>query len=59
LTEVNDKWAKVAMTVEETKLTPFKKDLSLEVFGIGWVPAWYVVLNNQAVTLPAFAASGA
>src|SRR5260221_1319155 len=59
LKEVNDKWAQVAMNVEETKLTPFKKDMTLEIYGIGWVPAWYVVLNNQPVTLPAFASKDA
>lgn len=51
---VNDKWAKIATSVEEVKLTPYKKDITLEIFGIGWVPAWYTVLNGQSVMLPAF-----
>jgi phage host-nuclease inhibitor protein Gam len=54
LIAINDKWAKVAMSVEETKLTPYKKDIALEVYGIGWIPTWYIVLNGQAVMLPAF-----
>jgi hypothetical protein len=56
LKDVNDKWAKIASTVEEVKLTPYKKDITLEIYGIGWVPTWYVVLNNQPVMLPAFSA---
>ncbi|MBX3083323.1 MAG: DUF87 domain-containing protein [Anaerolineae bacterium] len=56
LREVNDKWAKVASTVEEVKISPLKKDIALEVFGIGWVPAWYVTINNQQVILPAYPA---
>jgi hypothetical protein len=54
LKEINDKWGKVASEAEEIKLTPFKKDITLEIFGIGWIPTWYVVLNGQAVMLPAF-----
>ncbi|HLY29241.1 MAG TPA: DUF87 domain-containing protein [Aggregatilineales bacterium] len=54
LKEVNDKWGKIATTVEEIKLTPMKKDLTLEIFGIGWTPIWYVVLNGQSLTLPAY-----
>ncbi len=57
LRDVNDKWAKIATNVEETKLTPYKKDIVLEIFGIGWIPNWYVVLNGQAIMLPAFAGS--
>jgi hypothetical protein len=57
LQAVNDKWAKIAGTVEEYKIQPFKKDIALEIFGIGWIPQWYVVLNGQPVILPAFAVS--
>ncbi len=57
LKEVNDKWGQVATQVEEIKLTPFKKDITLEIFGIGWIPTWYAVLNGQAVMLPAYAAT--
>ncbi|MFN8418439.1 MAG: DUF87 domain-containing protein [Anaerolineae bacterium] len=56
---INDKWAKVATTVEETKINPLKKDIVLEVFGIGWIPSWYVTLNNQSLILPAFPAKDA
>jgi hypothetical protein len=55
LTDVNEKWAKIAGAVDETKVTAYKKDVSLEVFGLGWIPAWYVQINGQMVTLPAYA----
>lgn len=54
LQDVNDKWAKVASSIEEVKLTPYKKDIALQVFGIGWIPAWYTVINNQPLILPAY-----
>jgi phage host-nuclease inhibitor protein Gam len=59
LKDINDKWARVATSVEEVKLTPYKKDITLEIYGIGWVPTWYAVLNGQPMMLPAFAGSRA
>jgi hypothetical protein len=57
LIAINDKWAKIATTVEETRLTPYKKDIALEVYGIGWIPTWYIVLNGQPVMVPAYGGS--
>ncbi len=54
LQEINEKWRKIAQTVEEYRIKPFKKDIALEAFGIGWVPLWYVVVNGQAITLLGF-----
>jgi hypothetical protein len=51
---VNDRWAKIAAAVEDVKLSPLKKDIAVELFGIGWIPSWYVVLNNQPAILPAY-----
>jgi hypothetical protein len=31
---INDKWARIATTVEETRLTPYKEYIALEVYGI-------------------------
>lgn len=50
---VNEKWAKVATTVEEYVLTPFKKDISVDIFGIGWTPYWFMDIGGQPVLLPA------
>jgi hypothetical protein len=47
LTTINQKWATVASTIEETKVTPLKKDIALQLFGIGWVPAWSLSVNGQ------------
>lgn len=54
LGNINEKWKKIAQTVEEYKIKPYKKDIALEAFGIGWVPLWYVMLNNQPLLLLAF-----
>ena len=54
LQEINDKWAKVANDIQEYTITPYKKDVHLELFGIGWIPYWYVILDNRPVMVSAF-----
>ncbi len=51
--ELNERWARVATTVEQYQITPYKKDITLDLFGIGWVPFWYAWVNNQPLLLPA------
>lgn len=51
---VNEKWARVAVTVEEHSVQPYKKDILVELFGIGWQPHWYAESAGQPVLLPAF-----
>ncbi|GAB4571496.1 MAG: DUF87 domain-containing protein [Anaerolineae bacterium] len=53
LRAVNEKWTQVAAEAEEYRITPYKKNVYLEMFGIGWLPFWYVMLNGQPVLLPA------
>jgi hypothetical protein len=51
---VNDKWARAAADVQDYTITAFKKDISIDVFGIGWMPYWYAVINGQPVLVAAF-----
>lgn len=51
--EVNERWAKVAAQVEDFTVKPFKKDISVDIFGIGWLPFWYANINGQPLLLPA------
>jgi hypothetical protein len=55
LQQVNDKWAKIAAQVQEHTVTPFKKDIQIELYGIGWLPFWYALVNGQPVMLIAYA----
>jgi hypothetical protein len=54
LAQINDKWGKIATLVEDYRLTPYKKDIYLGVFGIGWRPNWLVVVNGQPTLIPAW-----
>jgi len=50
---VNEKWAQIGTQVEEYTITPYKKDISVDLFGIGWIPFWYANVNGQSLLLPA------
>jgi hypothetical protein len=54
LQQVNDKWVRIAQNTQEHVISPLKKDIQLELFGVGWMPLWYGIVNGQAVTIPAY-----
>lgn len=54
LNAINERWAKLATQAEEYVITPYKKDINVDVFGIGWLPHWYLVVNDQPVLIPAY-----
>ncbi len=54
LVQAKDRWAAMANQNEDYAVTPLKKDVAVEVFGLGWVPQWYMVLSGQDVLWPAF-----
>jgi hypothetical protein len=54
LAQVNAKWGDIAGISEEYRITPFKKDIYLDAFGIGWKPHWMIVVNGQPTLLPAW-----
>lgn len=54
LHEVSEKWAHIANNTQEHVINPFKKDIQLELFGVGWMPMWYTVNNGQPVVIKAF-----
>ncbi|WP_457637811.1 helicase HerA domain-containing protein [Oceanithermus sp.] len=40
--EIEDRWEELAEEIEQIPVTPYKKDIALEFFGVAWVP-YYVV----------------
>jgi hypothetical protein len=54
LQQVNERWAQIAAQVQEYTVAPLKKDVQIEIFGIGWLPHWYMVVNQQPTLLPAY-----
>ncbi len=52
--ELNERWARIATAVEEFTITPFKKDISVAMFGVGWVPHYYTLAGNQPILAKAY-----
>lgn len=53
LQAVQEKWSNVVRQIEEVRVNPYKKDINMVLFGIGWVPYWNTVINGMATVLPA------
>ncbi|MBL8166337.1 MAG: DUF87 domain-containing protein [Anaerolineae bacterium] len=51
---VNEKWAKVATEAQAYVITAYKKDIQVELFGVGWIPFYYVELNGQPLLLQGY-----
>jgi hypothetical protein len=54
LQKISDKWNHIAGQVEEVRITPYKKDIHHELFGVGWMPQYLLVINDQQVIIPAW-----
>ena len=54
LDKVQRKWVDIANQAEEVRVTPYKKDIHVEVFGVGWVPQYMLSINNQPTMIDAW-----
>ncbi len=54
LEELDDRWEEVADNIEELALTPKKKDIHEDLFGVAWVPYWQLEVGGDRVEAPAF-----
>jgi hypothetical protein len=54
LQKINDKWNRIAYSNEPSRVTPYKKDIHIEMFGVGWMPQYLVYINRQQLQLPAW-----
>jgi len=54
LEKLNEKWADVVDEVEERRITPLKKNISVDLFGVAWQPYWQDEIDGEAVELLAY-----
>ena len=54
LEELNDKWRQVTEGVTGIAVTPLKKDVLVDLFGVAWVPYHVVQLGKETVELPGY-----
>ena len=52
--EIHERWDQVALEVEETVITPFKKNIRVDLFGIAWAPYWRFKAGNRDLELPGY-----
>jgi hypothetical protein len=52
--ELDESYARIERSVEEYTITPFKKDITMSLYGVGWVPHYYLLAGNQPIIVPAF-----
>jgi hypothetical protein len=54
LEEVRQKWSHVAEQVSEVTITPLKKDVLVDLFGVAWCPTYVTQVNEKLEELPGF-----
>jgi hypothetical protein len=55
--EVNERWGELASETQEIKVTPLKKDVQVEVFGVTWMPFLLVKIDQTVEELPGYKAA--
>ena len=53
---IEGKWEAVATEVTTVPITPYKKDIGLDLFGVAWLPYHLVETNGRLLQLPGYAA---
>ena len=52
--EIKDRWGDVVNDVEDVTITPLKKNIYLELYGVAWMPYYLVDSGGEMIELPAF-----
>ena len=56
LDEVNRAWGDIASQISEIPITPLKKDVLLDLFGVAWMPYHVVKAGEEIEELPGYGA---
>ncbi len=54
LDELEEKWDEIAADVTDIPVTPYKKDVSVELFGVAWMPYHLVRDGERVDEIPGF-----
>lgn len=52
--ELEEKWLDIAEEVTEIPIQPYKKDILVDVFGVGWLPHHVIDDDGRPMELPAY-----
>ena len=54
LEEVEEKWSEIADDITEISVTPYKKDVLVDLFGVAWMPYHVVESEGRMLEFPGF-----
>jgi hypothetical protein len=54
LREVSSRWDEIAQEIDEIRVTPYKKDIYVDLFGIAWFPYHVVKTGDSVLEIPGF-----
>ena len=57
LEEVNKRWEEIASQASEIEITPYKKDILVELFGVAWYPHYVVKTRGEITELQGYSSS--
>jgi hypothetical protein len=52
--EIEERWGNVATEIEEIPVTPYKKDILIDSFGVAWMPYHVVEVKGNEIQLPGY-----
>lgn len=54
IAKINDKWSRIAISNTQKRISATKRDIHIDLFGIGWKPYYMVSLNGRTEFLEAW-----
>jgi len=54
LEEVEEKWSEIADDITEITVTPYKKDVLVDLFGVAWMPYHVIESEGRRLELPGY-----
>ncbi|MGW8250878.1 MAG: hypothetical protein ACWGO1_09570, partial [Anaerolineales bacterium] len=54
LDEVSQKWSDIVDDMAEISVSPYKKDILVDLFGVAWLPYYVVQVGEQVIELPGY-----
>jgi len=52
--QIQDRWAELVGKETAVPVTPYKKDIYIDMFGVAWMPYYVVTIGGRSRELPAF-----
>jgi predicted nuclease with TOPRIM domain len=52
--DIEDRWGEIAGEVDEIPISPYKKDVLIDLFGVAWMPYHLVEVEGRFEELPGF-----